>query len=154
MKQFSSLLMAGLAVASFAAVAGNEASAFKPGDGVLLAQAAPPLSLTCSVTPAGARNSFTASYCNAPYAASRYSVVFRITGGSANQSYAWSIPEANNCTSTSAACSFTTTARGRDVDGTAYVTVTDLGTGAVSTLEIDYFVPITCYYNGFGYQFC
>ena len=154
MKQGSSLLMAGLAVVSFAAVAGNEASAFKPGDGVLLAQSAPPLSLSCSATPAGAQNSFSSSYCSAPYAASRYTVVFKVTGGSANQSYVWSIPEANNCTSTSASCSFTTTVRSRDVEGTAYVTVTNLSTGAVSTLDIGYLVPITCFYNGFGYQFC
>ncbi len=148
-KQMAVGLVAVLMMVAVEGTAGDQGSAFKAGEGVLLAQASAP-SLACSVTPAGAFNTFSQGYCVAPYAASGYTVVFKVSGGSGNQSYAWNVPAGSNCTSTTAACTFTTTARRRDVEGTATVTITDLGTGAVSTLSTDYHVPITCG----SYYFC
>lgn len=154
MKRHSKFIFSAVTLlAASTAVAGGNAS-FEFGQGFEVAQTQAPLQLTCAISVPGGPALQFSSTCTPPYASSNYTVVFKVSGGSGSQSYVWQAPTPNNCTSTTSSCTFSTTARRSDVEGNAYVTVTDLGTGAVTPLSTYYAIPITCYNSAFGYYYC
>jgi hypothetical protein len=150
MKRLSKLVLGLSALVSVGAAAGD-ASVFKSGEAVQLAQTQAPLQLTCAISVLGGPPAQFGEYCTPPYASSRYNMIFKISGGSGNQAYVWQAPTPNTCTSATSSCSYSTTARTQDVEGTATVTVTDLGTGVVTPLSVYYFIPITCGTNSSPY---
>jgi len=144
-KKHSKVIFAAFAFASFASVAAaDNTPSFAFGPGIEVAQAQTPPQLTCAITVPGGPAAQFSSTCTPPYASSRYTVVFKVSGGSSNQSYSWQAPTPNNCSSTTASCTYTRTAIAADTEGTATVTVTDLNTGAVSYLSAYYIIPATC----------
>jgi hypothetical protein len=106
-------------------------------------------SLTCRINGGPTRTGF----CLPPFASGSYSVVNIVNPGSGNFSIQWSTSAPASCAPNSTFCIFSVPAALVDQQLATNATVTNLTTGAVSTVSATAFIPATCN-NGSGWYYC